>query len=669
MKRKHFIFITIFFMFVLIPYWLVAQEGGKIPVAISPGSDSQSVIVWQSCPTFSWSSVKQAASYRIAIFELIDAMVTTYENLASTTSPVLIKDIPGPALSWTLSSEESLKPGSFYIWYVQALDEAGNNLGYWSDGKSFKVEQEIQFIGIEEKLTEKLREYGVNEEIITNVLNEVKSEVKEVTVKKTRKTISPDVNIVNGYEGDSNTFYGLQAGYSCTTGSYNTFIGSGAGYFNSSANSNTFLGYYAGYGNTTGNLNTFIGRSAGYQNTTGSNNTFIGHFSGYSNSTGSLNTTLGTYAGNSNTTGYSNTFLGNRTGHSNTTGFNNTFIGQTAGYANNTGYGNIFLGYSAGSDETGSNKLYIANSGTSSPLIYGEFDNTLLKVNGNLKVTGYLSLDNGITQINSSEINLLNGKTTIVTGSTDNDKLVTKGYVDENDDVGGGLTGSDMSDTYICKWDDANTRLVNSLISESNGALNINGKLGIGTSTPAYPVEVDTTGLNSCILVKRTDGAANYINATDAYANFGSTTNHPLRLVVNSSWKMRLNTDGSLDMSNGASCTTGGVWTNASSRSLKENIENLNIGEALDALIKLNPVKYNYKLDSSDKHVGFIAEDVPDLVATSDRKGLSPMDITAVLTKVVQELKKENEEQKLINNEQKKIISDLQERITRLEKN
>ena len=34
---------------------------------------------------------------------------------------------------------------------------------------------------------------------------------------------------------------------------------------------------------------------------------------------------------------------------------------------------------------------------------------------------------------------------------------------------------------------------------------------------------------------------------------------------------------------------------------------------------------------------------MPELVATKDRKGLSPMDIVAVLTKVVQELKAENE--------------------------
>jgi hypothetical protein len=37
--------------------------------------------------------------------------------------------------------------------------------------------------------------------------------------------------------------------------------------------------------------------------------------------------------------------------------------------------------------------------------------------------------------------------------------------------------------------------------------------------------------------------------------------------------------------------------------------------------------------------VGFIAEDVPDLVARKDRKSLSPMDIVAVLTAVTKEQK------------------------------
>ena len=63
----------------------------------------------------------------------------------------------------------------------------------------------------------------------------------------------------------------------------------------------------------------------------------------------------------------------------------------------------------------------------------------------------------------------------------------------------------------------------------------------------------------------------------------------------------------------------------------------------------LNAVIYNYKVDKAEDYVGFIAEEAPDMVATNDRKGMSPMDVVAVLTKVVQE--------------QQKTISELKEKI------
>ena len=88
-------------------------------------------------------------------------------------------------------------------------------------------------------------------------------------------------------------------------------------------------------------------------------------------------------------------------------------------------------------------------------------------------------------------------------------------------------------------------------------------------------MELKKTGTNASIVVDRTDGATNYINATTTSGNFGTVTNHVLRLVVGSEWKMRLHTDNSLTMRNGASCSVGGTWTNASSRDLKENIRGL----------------------------------------------------------------------------------------------
>ena len=111
-----------------------------------------------------------------------------------------------------------------------------------------------------------------------------------------------------------------------------------------------------------------------------------------------------------------------------------------------------------------------------------------------------------------------------------------------------------------------------------------------------------------------------------------------------------------LHMGSGAHCTAGGVWTNASSRKYKENIHELTCEEAVEALEGLNPVTFNYKVDKEEQHLGFIAEEVPELVSTKDREGMSPMDVVAVLTKVVQE------QQKTID-ELKKDIADLKKEV------
>ncbi len=99
-----------------------------------------------------------------------------------------------------------------------------------------------------------------------------------------------------------------------------------------------------------------------------------------------------------------------------------------------------------------------------------------------------------------------------------------------------------------------------------------------------------------------------------------------------------------LHMSSGAHVTVGGVWTDASSRDLKENIRDLTIDEALTALTLLSPKKYNYRVDKEEEYLGFIAEDVPGIVATNDKKSLSPMDIVALLTKIVQQQQQKLEE-------------------------
>jgi len=98
------------------------------------------------------------------------------------------------------------------------------------------------------------------------------------------------------------------------------------------------------------------------------------------------NLTLGNSAGKKITTGNYNTILGRNTGYNFLSGHSNVFLGQSAGYTNTTGSNNVFLGVDAGFYETGSNKLYINAGRSSNPLIYGEFDNGIVKINGTLAV-------------------------------------------------------------------------------------------------------------------------------------------------------------------------------------------------------------------------------------------------------------------------------------------
>ncbi len=92
-----------------------------------------------------------------------------------------------------------------------------------------------------------------------------------------------------------------------------------------------------------------------------------------------------------------------------------------------------------------------------------------------------------------------------------------------------------------------------------------------------------------------------------------------------------------LQLANELPAATGGVWTNASSKDLKQDIEQVSTSEARETLRALNPVSYTYKADPAERHVGFIAEEVPESVATNSRRALSPMDFVGVLTKVVQD--------------------------------
>ena len=178
-----------------------------------------------------------------------------------------------------------------------------------------------------------------------------------------------------------NIFVGLNAG-KITTGNNNVFLGNDAGLANTTGYCNVFIGQFAG-SSSDAICCTYVGITAG-RNSTGYNNSFFGYGSGYSN-TGSNNSFFGHESGSVTGLGSNNCSFGYFTGY-NCDGDNNTFIGSWAGYYNYTGSGNVFLGTKAGQNEAGSDKLYIDNSDTTTPLIYGDFATDELTINGEMNI-------------------------------------------------------------------------------------------------------------------------------------------------------------------------------------------------------------------------------------------------------------------------------------------
>ena len=199
-----------------------------------------------------------------------------------------------------------------------------------------------------------------------------------------------------------------------TYGTNNLFIGKLAGNFTTTGSNNTGFGSSALNKNTTGGYNTAVGNTALPNNTTGTGNTSIGHASLLNNTTGESNTAGGFDALAFNTDGDENTAFGRASLYSNTTGNHNIGIGFGANALNNTGSnntiigyqagsgivahsksGNVFVGYQAGFNETGDNKLYIENSNSTTPLVYGDFGTDRLRVNGTLEVLSTVKIEGG----------------------------------------------------------------------------------------------------------------------------------------------------------------------------------------------------------------------------------------------------------------------------------
>lgn len=203
------------------------------------------------------------------------------------------------------------------------------------------------------------------------------------------------------------------------------FVGYKAGIntqINGIAYRNTAIGEGALETNVQGGYNTAIGFDCLTANANLSNageNTAIGALC-LSKATGENNTAMGSHTGGNQDDGDNNVFIGAYAGLSGSgpttyTKNNNTMIGYGAGHDCLSGNGNVFLGYMSGFSETGSNKLYIENSNSANPLIYGEFDTNLVKINGTFQSTGNMTIGAGAAGVDY----------TLTFDGEDNDGVIT----------------------------------------------------------------------------------------------------------------------------------------------------------------------------------------------------------------------------------------------------
>jgi len=131
---------------------------------------------------------------------------------------------------------------------------------------------------------------------------------------------------------------------------------------------------------------------------------------------------------------------------------------------------------------------------------------------------------------------------------------------------------------------------------------------------------------------------ADLVVASSGNVGIGTTTPaYPLHVVAAGSDVARFNGTGSTQ------CTVvaGTGWSCSSDMNLKKDIEVLSSSSTLDQLLELNPVSYRWKDGNNDQILqhGFIAQDVegifPELVTTDSASGLKSLSMGGMIPYIV----------------------------------
>ena len=293
-----------------------------------------------------------------------------------------------------------------------------------------------------------------------------------------------------------------------TSGTSNIAIGTNALANNTTGNNNTALSRNCLRYNITGNYNTAVGYNTLSTNTIGSYNTAIGSFSLDAASEAIYNTAIGYNALTSATIGGVNTAIGYAAGNTLTTGANNTYLGAASGYSNSVGGSNICIGYFAGAYNTGNSKLYIdcvdrANTASddAGAIITGTMDVTpasqILRFNAKVGIgTGTPSTKLDVEGSGNTPLIHINdtdtGKASLAFQNNGTQVAILG--------LTGLIKGTSASDLGIFAETGYGISLFTDGSSTEKVTILANGKVGIGTASPSYALDVRGTATGADVL-------------------------------------------------------------------------------------------------------------------------------------------------------------------------